>query len=289
MILSFTLLFAIRIPKGFTLKDYEQLAKKYHKIGQSVCLVYNISSGVQLTGVLIGHRTVLTAAHGFSPKHTCFKQSGWRVKFPNGTIATIIHIEVPKEYVAIIPNPSSQFGKTGYDKAICTLDSPVHHICPAAIATNTKLQDDDLLIVMTYQDQKLLAFQLPEFTSIHSAGATDTKGYTGKIYGSVFFNPDGPAHENNPFLEERGQRPSIARHYWQEYGKLPYAMALPGVSGSPVFKIDKNGCGQVIALVSGFTSIDKIFDIPYRNASYFAEHTSLKKLYDIYQTLFVLL
>lgn len=290
MIFFWAFLFAIRIPKGFHLADYEKLAKKYHKLSQSVCLVYNIQTGVQLTGVLINNRTVLTAAHGFSPKHVYFQQPGWKVKFPDGSVCAIESIQVPDAYVEIQVDPAAQFGKTGYDMAFCQLSSSPCHVHPVPMGNNDEdLKDDALLIAMTYRDKKLLAFHLPEFTSIHAARATDVKGYSGKIYGSVFFNPEGKACENNPFLEEREQRPSLARHYWYHHGKLPYAMALPGVSGSPVFKVDSHGCGRVVALVSGFTSIDKSMQLPYRNASYFAEWTSLKNLYDQYQTLFVLL
>lgn len=285
-----TLLFAIRTPKCFHLSDYEKLAKKYHRLSQSVCLVYNIQTGVQLTGVLIDARTVLTAAHGFSPKLAHFHQPGWKVKFPNGFICGIQSIQVPEAYVEIHVDPASKLGKTGYDMAFCQLSSTPCHVCPVPIAHDQEaLKDDDLLIAMTYRNQKLLAFHLPEFTSIHAAGVTDATGYSGKIYGSVFFNPIGKASANNPFLEEKEQRPSLARYYWRHHGKLPYAMALPGVSGSPVFKVDARGRGHVIALVSGFTSIDKSMQLPYRNASYFAEWTSLKNLYDRYQTLFVLL
>jgi|GEM_PF-6316625 len=290
MFLLFFSLFAIRTPKGFCLSDYQKLAEKYHKLSQSVCLVYNLKTGIQLTGVLIQPTVVLTAAHGFSPKHSCFQQPGWKVKFPNGSICSIQSIQVPEAYVEIQTNPSSRFGKMGYDMAFCHICNEPSHVSPVSVTTHQEdLNDSDLLITMTYRDQKLLAFQLPEFTSIHASGVTDAKGYAGKIYGSVFFNPEGKAYENNPFLEEKEQRPSLARYYWHHHGKLPYALALPGVSGSPVFKIDKNGDGQVIALVSGFTSIDKSMQLPYRNASYFVEYTSLKNLYDQYQTLFVLI
>jgi hypothetical protein len=284
------LLFAIRMPKCFQLSDYEKLAHKYPRLSQSVCLVYNLQTGVQLTGVLINPKTALTAAHGFSPKQAHFHQPGWKVKFPNGAVCAIESIQVPDAYVEIHTNPSSQFGKTGYDIAFCTLSSAPCHVSPVPMKRDLKeLKDEDLLIAMTYRDRKLLAFHLPEFTSIHAAGVTDTKGYSGKIYGSVFFNPEGKACANNPFLEEKEQRPSLARYYWHHHGKLPYAMALPGVSGSPVFKVDSHGFGEVIALVSGFTNVDKSMQLPYRNAPYFAEWTSLKNLYDQYQTLFVLL
>ncbi|MEK7654751.1 MAG: hypothetical protein AAB323_00650 [Pseudomonadota bacterium] len=290
MICLFALLFAIRMPKCFHRSDYEKLAKKYHCLSQSVCLVYNIQTGVQLTGVLIDERTVLTAAHGFSPKHAHFHQSGWKVKFPNGSICGIALIQVPESYVEIQTNPSSKFGKIGYDMAFCTLSSKPRHVCPVSMThDHEELNDEDLLIAMTYRDSKLLAFHLPEFTSVHASGVTDATGYIGKIYGSVFFNPAGKASANNPFLEEKEQRPSLARYYWNHHGKPPYAMALPGVSGSPVFKVDARGCGHVIALVSGFSSVDKSMQIPYRNAPFFAEWTSLKNLYDQYQTLFVML
>lgn len=243
------------MPKCFHLSDYEKLAKKYHSLSQSVCLVYNIKTGTQLTGVLIDARTVLTAAHGFSPRCAHFTQPGWKVKFPNGSVCAIEFIQVPEAYVETHTNPSSQFGKTGHDMAFCRLSSVPCYVHPVQMVNNQEeLNDDDLLLVMTYRDQKLLAFQLPEFTSIHAAGVTDAKGYGGKIYGSVFFNPEGKASANNPFLEEKEQRPSLARYYWHHHGKLPYALALPGVSGSPVFRVDTQGYGQVVALVSGFSS-----------------------------------
>lgn len=199
----------------FPLSQYYELAQR-HACFQTVCRVHIGQHGI-MTGVLVQPNMVITAAHGVGASG-----KKW-VEFPDGTRRAITDVRIDPGY-------SKQRKDALYDMAICTLAEPIVHIQPAPLFRKAHIPPQALLLSGTIANGRLAAYQLCEFSKIYPG--TDENHH---LYGSLFPHPDGPSENQNIFLPELEQRAASARYNWRKHNCLPYGLAKPGASGSPVF------------------------------------------------------
>jgi hypothetical protein len=70
------------------------------------------------------------------------------------------------------------------------------------------------------------------------------------VLGSIFFKPELLPEDQT----ETVIRSNRAFRRWEQLGKPPYALALPGSSGSPLLRI-KDGQAQLVGVVGSFTHL----------------------------------
>lgn len=228
----------------------------------AVCLVVDEWLHSNLTGVLIAPTKVLTAAHGFSHgnQDTSLKMGRIYVHFgPNSQDGVRYTVKAVRIHSAYTKAPRHEKGK--YDFAILELDRPVKGVEPIKPTSSfTPHWDKDQLVVITFGSfdwTKISgfpkrAFAVPEVEvqPLHEYDSQLWLNDQNVMVGSIFFRPDVLPHDQT----ETTIRSNRAVKRWHELGKPPYALALPGSSGSPLLRM-VNGKAQLVGLVSGFTHL----------------------------------
>jgi hypothetical protein len=296
---SVTTLFAMCADGIHTSQDYIDLAR--HQVGaDSVCLVVDDWLHLHLTGVLIAPNKVLTAAHGVAKsslqQSLSLKMGRLYVHFgPNseeGVRYRVSAIHLHPEYLSA---PLAL--KSKYDLAVLELEKPVKDIEPMAIAPSlTPKWDQDLFMVVTFGSFDWphrsrfpkRAYVVPELEvqHLHEYDSQLLQPCQNVLLGAIFFSPERlPINQTETVI-----RANLAVKRWEDLGKPPYALALPGSSGSPLMRI-ADGKVQLVGIVTGFThlALTQFEDPGGHEEAQFIMSQKREVIYNRYQTQFSLI
>lgn len=264
-------------------EDYVELSFDVPEF-DAACAVVDSKAGISMTGVLIAPNIVVTAAHGIEaifrkaiPTETkhgimAIPIQSIRVYFKgrNQTImADVTHVLLDPRY---FQEGNMREGK--FDFAFLKLSLPVTEITPAEFFHKETIPSNALMTVVTYGTSDLKP-------GIFSWGGTEPTRRAFRLYerDTYFGKPDDEeVLKSSRYLQEssvyfkplkRNTKPEetdseeIVRSYeatqnWVADGKKPYALGLPGTSGSPVFiRLTKNGRTKdyLFALVSSYSHL----------------------------------
>jgi hypothetical protein len=286
-------------PDGIhTSQDYIDFAAQY-SVSHAVCLIIDQWHHTQLTGVLITPTKILTAAHGFISSTGVIREVKGRVVAhfgPNSQEGKRYRVHSVKIHPEYLKTPKHSQMK--YDLAILELEQVIEDITPIEILPDLRpTWQKGPLIVFTFGSFDWTshthfpkrAFAVPEveILPVHEYDPQVLDFQQNVMLGSLFFNPTLlPAGHT-----ETAVRANRAIQCWNYLGKPPYALALPGSSGSPLIRINSQGKAHLIGLVSGFTHLALThFHDPNatEEADYIRKQTPMS-LYNTYQTLFSLI
>ena len=292
-------------------QDYINFSRS--KIFDSVCCVNDVHSNISQTGVLIAPDIVATAAHGVA--HMI--PSSYR---PNGDEACVIPVDTvivgfgsyfssgyTYKVVAVVIDPrylQKEYVDHGkFDIAFLRLEREVRGIKPAILFDKAEIPNDATLIVGTFGTSDLTeydnfkrAFMLLEMDIYqHSSNDLDVFSPVKSLsLSSIFFKPTKELPEA-PSLQENE---SVFRSYdankkWHELNNPPYALALSGTSGAPVFvELMVNGKIQeyLFGIVTSFSTLsDYAFHSPKGiNEREYILREKRENIYGRYQTIFAL-
>lgn len=292
--------------------DYSALATKFDAF-DAVGILQDHSRHVMQTCVLISKDTVLTAAHGVennqNPRAITIS---FDTKYGRTTYRAN-HVQVDPRYV--------RHHFDTLDFAIVTLEREVQGIEPAKILPTLALENNDPLIVATYGNRdvdpmfapKKRAFYLLETDRYYHYGEKPDFQENVSL-ASIYFSPYPykiKTEENfwqkikrilwgglRPLSEDEAEfmeveilpRMREARKNWQSQGKPPYALALPGSSGAPVFIIKENSL-YLLGMITSFSHLASPL-LEVNSSEKLAEiilSTDRERLYGHFQTVFTLL
>lgn len=263
--------------------DYVELSYETSEFDSS-CAVVDAKTGVSMTGVLIANDIVLTAAHGIEAvirkltstetKHGIsvmpIKSINVYFKGRNQTItARVSRVLLDPRY---FKDGNGREGK--FDFAFLKLEAPIDGIKPAALFQKEIVPNNALMTVVTYGTADLKpsvfswggvpitrrAFRLYERDTYFSRSNDEEELKSSRYLqeSSVFFKELQRQTRPEPTDPEEVIRSYDATQNWIADGKKPYALALPGTSGSPVFiRLKENGkiTDYLFGLVSSFSHI----------------------------------
>ena len=305
-------IFAMMSDGVHEMKDYVTLAKSdpsFNAVGQ----IYDQSTGAMQTCVLIRQNTVLTAAHGVihnkNPKKitVTFDIDKNRVSYRGASV------DIDPRYLNS-PHEMIDFG-------IITLEKDVEGITPVTLQDEIDgtLEGHEILCV-TYGNKdidpmfkvKRRAFYLPEISTYYyptnspdfsesvalsSLFIAPQKNFRGpepslfeKILG-FFFGRKQLSEDDEEFLEaEIYQRLDEGYATWKKMGKPPFALALPGSSGAPVFIKHKNSW-VLLGMITSFAHLaSPLFEVHTdKNLADLILSTPRETLYGHFQTVFTTL
>lgn len=236
-----------------TTQDYINFSQA--NVFDSVCHINDRHNNVSQTGVLIGPDIVATAAHGVShmiPSHyrptsdeACIIPvdtviAGFGSYFSSGYAYKVVAVVIDPRY---LQKEYMDHGK--FDIAFLKLEREVHGIKPAILFDKADIPNDATLIVGTFgasdlteSDNFKRAFMLLEMdTYQHNSNDLEIFSPVKSLsLSSIFFKPT----QELPDAPSLRETESVLRSYdankkWHELNKPPYALALPGTSGAPVF------------------------------------------------------
>jgi hypothetical protein len=272
-------------PDGIhTRDDYVELSYDSPEFN-TACAVVDSKVGISMTGVLVAPNIVVTAAHGIEAifrklKPTQTKHgimiiplSSVKVYFKGKDqtiMSKVTHVLLDPRY---FQDAHMREGK--FDFAFLKLEKPLFDIKPAELFQNEIIPNNAVMTVVTYGTSDLKSNLLGLFTS-HEPMRRAFRLYERDTY---FGKPeDEEVLRSSRYLQEssiyfkplhRHEKPEetdleeIVRSYdatqnWIADGKKPYALGLPGTSGSPVFiRLTQNGRTKdyLFALVSSFSHL----------------------------------
>lgn len=289
-----------------TVSDYQRFSTESSTF-QSACYIADDKFHISQTGVLIAPTIIATAAHGIVTM--CQKRGlnidtlplaiqGVKVTFVKDD--KIFTYEVDSVLVDARYTENSGF-QAKYDIALMKVKEPVCEITPAKIFEEETVPNQAVLTVVTFgmadlpnQPAIKRAFRLYERDTYHSGGLDDEELTLNRttLQSSLFFKPDEQLQPPLPSADEKTQRLYEATQNWIKDGKRPYALALPGTSGAPVFiKINVQGIMQefLFGLVTSFAHLSGNFQTFKGSAEddYILRHP--KTAFNQYQTIFALL
>jgi hypothetical protein len=279
-------------------KDYVKFAET-EKAFKASCFVYDHFRHILQTGVLIAPDIVMTAAHGLEGN---IHLDGIIIGFGD----TISH-DSPHNYKAkaLRRHPryySTEFPMQGkYDIVFLKLTKPVDGIDPVPLFEEEVFDDVPPLYVATFGSADIphgapvqrRAFALPEADVFSVMGRDPEALYDFKtvMMGAIFFEPNDHLKPVKPHGPERELRTYKANLQWRNIHKPPYALALPGSSGAPVFiKLTKNNEVKtyVFGLIQSFShlSASSFHHGAGDRETHHILHAERDKLYGHYQSVF---
>jgi hypothetical protein len=258
-------------------QDYEALASERPEF-DSACAVLDNSTRISQSGVLVAPDVVATAAHGIEaiikdlPRY--IKEGIVKIDVSNMRVlflsANNESIEV--EYVLIdaryFENVGVREGK--FDFAYLKLKKPSETVKPAEFFNEEEVPNDAILTVVTHgiADQPLSpilrrAFRLYERDFYYGNNDRDVLNEQRYLQeSSIYFKPSDLSHKPSNTAPEELIRSYEATQNWTKDGKKPYALALPGSSGAPVYiRLKKNGVEKdyLFGLVNSYAHLSGVF------------------------------
>ena len=285
-------------------EDYVEFAQTQEAFEAS-CYVYDHRQHTLQTGVLIAPDIVMTASHGFEDDHGPdgkLRLGGVIVGFGE----TLSH-DSEHNYKVRSLRTHPRYYRTHfplqakYDMAFLRLSKPVKGVKPVPLFEEKVLEQIPPLYVATFGAADLprgkppqrRAFVLPEADVFSISGKDPEALYDFKtvMMGSIFFEPKDNLKSVAPYAAEKELRTYIANQQWHHLNKPPYALALPGSSGAPVFiTLTENGVPKtyVFGIIQSFSHLA---GVSFRHSSGDQEmHRILtkrrQKIYGIYQSVF---
>lgn len=293
------------------MSDYVTLAQSdptFDAVGK----IHDHSTGSMQTCVLVGNRTVLTAAHGVINN-----------KNPQKIVVTFNRGEKKQSYHASTVTIDPRYLRSPNDMidfAIITLEGDVEDIQPAQMREALPQEDQPELICITYGNRdidpmfktKRRAFYLPEVSTYHYHGGIpefnastalsslyiapekDFRGPKPSLWMRIlgfFFGKKELFEDESEFLEaEIYNRLDDGFKAWENLKRPPYALALPGSSGAPVF-IKHRGKWILFGMITSFAHLaSPLFEVrSHENLAEVILSTPREKLYGHFQTVFTLL
>ncbi|MHA1558511.1 MAG: hypothetical protein ACTSXG_01695 [Alphaproteobacteria bacterium] len=297
-----------------TTKDYLKLAQK-KEVFKSACLIRDVQYGVQQTGVLIKSDIVLTAAHGLINRLKNKDHNKWVSAQGIDVIFTIdgvnhiypaSEIFIDSRYLENMQGINSKYDvgfvrlkrvvkdiptAPLFEKAVIPLNAPLYVVTFSDFDIKDKIFFKNFLWHSTFSVHKgwpiKRAFMLCEKDYFYPTSFDDENLQWQHItlFSSLFFKPDEKIRTPRLNADEITFRVYEATQSWRLNNKGPYALALPGTSGAPVFitlETNKKQKDYLFGWVVAFSSIDGEAGL---NAN---EILDMKKedLYNNYQTIF---
>ena len=263
------------------------------------CFIYDHHRHILQTGVLITPDIVMTAAHGFEGK---IHLNNIIVGFGN-----VISRESEQNYQVKALRTHPRYYQTEfplqakYDLMFLKLKKPVQGINPVPLFNEKIFNDVPPLYVATFGSADIprgtpvqrRAFSLPESDIFSIMGKDPEALYDRKtvMMGAIYFEPNDHLKPFKASDSERTIRTYQANREWQKLGKPPYALALAGSSGAPLFiKVMEEGLPKmyVFGVIQSFSHLSAS---SFRHSSGEREthrllHTPRQKIYGHYQSVF---
>lgn len=262
-------------------KDSDYVALAYSDPAfNAACCIYDSKNRIQQSGVLIASDIIATAAHGMVET---LKSAGISLYdkpstiVPVGEVKAIFNVNGRQIGAAIeaviidtryLMNDSGQESK--FDIAFAKLRNPIvsDEITPAQLMLPGYLDNNTPLTVVTHGNADKpsnfawkRAFILPEMDVYHPSHTDDEYVISRRsiLISSLFFKPNEKLLKPDEYqADEQVIRSYYANKTWQQTGKLPYAMALSGTSGAPVF-VKINGQTYLLGIITSFSHISGQF------------------------------
>ncbi|HCU07352.1 MAG TPA: hypothetical protein DIC42_07260 [Holosporales bacterium] len=246
---------------NFTNDDFIEYAKKIPE-ARSCCLIYSQDSQAQLSGVLIAPHIIATAAHGLtsilSNKPSRLVQKGFVsvplqnsfVQFDKNTAYRANFAYIDARYL-----DGEYAAASRYDIAFITVEWPVIDRPAIPLLPILDIPKDVTFTIVSHGTSDLnsfwdilkfwkpsitflkRAYDLLEWTPVSSPRVLkeDIQLIRTLAYSSIFFDARKTYRPYTVYDNSIFQRTMGAVYKWQQNGRPPFALALPGTSGSPVF------------------------------------------------------
>jgi hypothetical protein len=186
-----------------------------------------------------------------------------------------------------------------YDIALIKLKYPIFHIRPAQIFKAQAIPAPALMTVvsfgmadMMWQSTLKRAFRLYECDNYQIP--YDDEGLAANrsvLKSSLFFKPNESLSKPSITADEETIRVYEATRNWLKDRKKPYALALPGTSGAPVFiRLVVNGIPQeyLFGIVTSFAHLSGVFQAPKGQPEHEFILRNPDQVFNHYQTIFAL-
>jgi hypothetical protein len=246
---------------NFTNEDFIEYAKKIPE-ARSCCLIYSQDSQAQLSGVLIAPHIIATAAHGLTsilaktpPR---LVQKGFVGVSLNNTFVQFDQNTAYRGDFAYIDARylDGEYAQASrYDIAFIILERPIVDRPAIPLLTTLNIPKDVTFTVVSHGTSDLnsfwdilkfwehsitflkRAYDLLEWTPVSSPRVLteDIQLVRTLAYSSIFFDARKTYRPYTIYDNSIFQRTMCAVYKWQKNGRQPFALALPGTSGSPVF------------------------------------------------------
>lgn len=292
-----------------TQSDYKQLAQSDPAF-QACGYLMDVDRHISQSGVLVSPTLFVTAAHGvINNKNPSSLHIGFESPLNHKKTVRVKKITFHPHYDE---NESGLF-----DMAILELEESVKNIKPIPFMASQGLSEPFDLIVVTFGSKDVFE-GLPIYRRAFYLLETDLYYYPDRTpdfkesvaFSSVFFSPylkgnpqplvswidsilnffslphDSSASFAPPKNTEQSTRSKKAYDRWVEKGKPPYALALPGSSGAPVF-IKINDVYYLFGLITSFSHLTlHTFQNPYGDEANYILSRNKKDIFGKYQTVF---
>jgi hypothetical protein len=287
-----------------SVSSYKELAQESPAF-DSACAIEDQTGSVSQTGVLIAPNIIATAAHGVM--HMLQKRNlevNLRpVKVKGVYVTFVTHSQCSRYEVESVLVDARYTETSGlqakYDIALIKLKNPIFHIRPAQIFNAQAIPSQALMTVVSFGMADMMwqltfkrAFRLYECDNYQIP--YDDEGLAANrsvLKSSLFFKPNEGLSKPSVTADEETTRVYEATRNWLKDGKKPYALALPGTSGAPVFvRLKVNGIDQdyLLGIVTSFAHLSGAFQAPKGQPEHEFILRHPKEVFNHYQTIFAL-